>query len=90
MSPQGHPALRMSGRIHWLEMRCLRCRHLLQKVERDALRPGKCLEIKCPHCKVINSLIGRPADACGAEPLRAGAPSDHSERQWAEEDVWEE
>jgi phage FluMu protein Com len=42
----------------WLEMRCVRCRRLLQKIERQALRPGKRLEIKCGHCKAMNDLVG--------------------------------
>jgi phage FluMu protein Com len=45
-------------RIRWREMRCARCRHLLQKVEEEALRPGKRLEIKCGRCKMINYLVG--------------------------------
>ena len=39
-------------------MRCVRCSRLLQKVEEQALRPGRRLEIKCTHCKVINCLVG--------------------------------
>ena len=44
--------------IRWVEMRCLRCRRLLQKIEESALRPGKRLEIKCSHCKVMNYSVG--------------------------------
>ena len=44
--------------IRWQEMRCVRCRHLLQKVELEALRPGKRLEIKCVRCKTFNYLVG--------------------------------
>jgi len=40
-------------------MRCVRCRHLLQKVELGALRPGKRLEIKCVRCKLFNYLVGQ-------------------------------
>jgi phage FluMu protein Com len=47
-----------AGKVLWQEMRCVRCHRLLQMVERDALRPGKRLEIKCAHCKVINALVG--------------------------------
>jgi phage FluMu protein Com len=43
-------------------MRCVRCRRLLQKVEENALRPGKRLEIKCGHCKVMNYLTGTDPD----------------------------
>lgn len=46
------------GRVRWQEMRCVRCGRLLQKVEENALRPGKQLEIKCSHCKVMNYLVG--------------------------------
>ena len=46
------------GRVRWQEMRCVRCARLLQKVEENALRPGKQLEIKCGHCKVMNYLVG--------------------------------
>lgn len=45
-------------KVRWREMRCVRCGRLLQKVEQEALRPGKRLEIKCPHCKVVNYLTG--------------------------------
>ena len=44
--------------IRWHEMRCVRCQHLLQKVELEALRPGKRLEIKCVRCKMFNYLVG--------------------------------
>ena len=44
--------------IRWQEMRCVRCGHLLQKVEFEALRPGKRLEIKCVRCKMFNYLVG--------------------------------
>jgi phage FluMu protein Com len=44
--------------IRWTDMRCVRCGRLLQKIEEHALRPGKRLEIKCGHCKVINYLVG--------------------------------
>jgi len=44
--------------IRWVEMRCVRCRRLLQKIEEAALRPGKRLEIKCAHCKVMNYSVG--------------------------------
>jgi phage FluMu protein Com len=44
--------------MRWIEMRCTRCRRLLQKIEEDALRPGKRIEIKCSHCKLINYSIG--------------------------------
>jgi phage FluMu protein Com len=44
--------------MRWVDMRCTRCRRLLQKIEEDALRPGKRIEIKCSHCKVINYSVG--------------------------------
>ena len=44
--------------IRWVEMRCVRCHRLLQKIEESALRPGKRLEIKCSHCKIMNYSIG--------------------------------
>jgi phage FluMu protein Com len=40
-------------------MRCVRCARLLQKIEQDALRPGKRIEIKCSHCKMMNYWVGR-------------------------------
>jgi phage FluMu protein Com len=46
------------GKIRWLEMRCARCGRLLQKIEEHALRPGKRVEIKCTHCKVVNYSVG--------------------------------
>ena len=46
------------NRVRWQEMRCAHCGRLLQKVEENALRPGKQLEIKCGHCKVMNYLVG--------------------------------
>ena len=52
--PDSHHA----AKIRWLEMRCVRCRRLLQKIEQHALRPGKRLEIKCGHCKAMNDLVG--------------------------------
>jgi hypothetical protein len=42
----------------WVEMRCVRCQRLLQKIEESALRPGKRLEIKCSHCKLLNYSVG--------------------------------
>jgi phage FluMu protein Com len=39
-------------------MRCVRCGRLLQKMEEQALRPGKRIEIKCSHCKVMNYSVG--------------------------------
>ena len=46
--------------VRWVEMRCVRCHRLLQKIEESALRPGKRLEIKCSHCKVMNYSVGSP------------------------------
>jgi len=53
-------------RIRWQEMRCVRCHRLLQKIEERALRPGKRLEIKCIHCKVVNYLVGQAAESSAA------------------------
>ena len=53
---------RASDKVRWVEMRCNHCGRLLQKIEEDALRPGKRLEIKCTHCKTINYSTGRQAD----------------------------
>ena len=58
-----HHELRASDKVHWVEMRCDHCGRLLQKIEQDALRPGKRLEIKCTHCKTMNYWTGRQADA---------------------------
>lgn len=44
--------------IHWVDVRCAGCRRLLQKMEERALRPGKRIQIKCSHCKVMNYSIG--------------------------------
>lgn len=44
--------------VRWMDMRCTRCRRLLQRIEEHALRPGKRVEIKCSHCKVMNYSIG--------------------------------
>jgi phage FluMu protein Com len=63
-----HATSSTRGRVRWREMRCVRCGRLLQKVEENALRPGKHLEIKCGHCKVMNYLVGTEADT--AVPVR--------------------
>ena len=52
------PSTPVLAHIRWQEMRCVRCARLLQKVEEHALRPGRRLEIKCAHCKLINDLVG--------------------------------
>jgi phage FluMu protein Com len=52
-----------ASKVQWREMRCVRCGRLLQKVEENALRPGKRLEIKCGHCTVINYLVGMELNA---------------------------
>jgi phage FluMu protein Com len=52
------PSTAAPGNVRWQEMRCTRCDRLLQKVEKQALRPGRRLEIKCSHCKVMNYLVG--------------------------------
>jgi phage FluMu protein Com len=49
-----------SDPVRWVEMRCVRCGRLLQKIEENALRPGKRIQIKCTHCKVMNYRIGAP------------------------------
>jgi phage FluMu protein Com len=61
MSPsldEGEGRFGASNPIRWVEMRCMRCQRLLQKIEEHALRPGRRLEIKCTHCKVMNYSIG--------------------------------
>ena len=55
---QGEGYVSASNPIRWVEMRCVRCRRLLQKIEENALRPGRHIEIKCAHCKVMNYSIG--------------------------------
>jgi len=47
----------------WIEVRCAGCGRLLQKMEQQALRPGKHIQIKCSHCKVMNDLVGTELDA---------------------------
>jgi phage FluMu protein Com len=59
MVPPEFPAKEVTRTIRWTEMRCDRCHRLLQKVEDQALRPGKRLEIKCTHCKLVNYLVGK-------------------------------
>jgi len=46
------------GGAAWIEVRCAGCGRLLQKMEQQALRPGKHIQIKCAHCKVMNDLVG--------------------------------
>jgi phage FluMu protein Com len=54
-----------AGRVTtaWVEVRCAGCGRLLQKMEPQALRPGKHIEIKCTHCKVVNDLVGTDVKA---------------------------
>ena len=59
------PEGREGSKVRWVEMRCVRCARLLQKIEQDALRPGKRLEIKCAHCKIINYSVGRSGGLAG-------------------------
>ncbi len=40
------------------DMRCFQCKRLLQRIDRDALRPGYRLEIKCVDCKSLNYRVG--------------------------------
>jgi phage FluMu protein Com len=47
----------------WIEVRCAGCGRLLQKMEHQALRPGKHIQIKCGHCKVVNDLVGTDVKA---------------------------
>lgn len=59
LSPEPRaPHARSSSPVRWTDMRCDRCGRLLQRIEEHALRPGKRLEIKCSHCKVMNYSIG--------------------------------
>ena len=52
--------------IEWREMRCAKCRALLGKAERDALKPGKLIEIKCPKCNAFLTEIGDEPDSHAA------------------------
>jgi phage FluMu protein Com len=69
MAPQ--PSTAAVGDVRWQEMRCMRCSHLLQKVEEHALRPGRRLEIKCSHCKVLNYLVGETRSQAEANTAEA-------------------
>jgi phage FluMu protein Com len=60
LSPQRRERDDPTDPVRWVEMRCTRCGRLLQKIEEGALRPGKRLQIKCTHCKVMNYRIGAP------------------------------
>jgi phage FluMu protein Com len=44
--------------VNWIEVRCSGCGRLLQRMEPQALRPGKHIEIKCSRCHVVNDLVG--------------------------------
>jgi len=44
--------------VTWIEVRCTGCGRLLQRMEPQALRPGKHIEIKCSRCHVVNDLVG--------------------------------
>ena len=57
---EGDGRVSASSPVRWVEMRCIRCQRLLQKIEEHALRPGRRIEIKCGHCKVMNYSIGSP------------------------------
>lgn len=48
----------MSASVDWHELRCAKCRALLGKVERDALKAGKLIEIKCPKCNAFLTAMG--------------------------------
>jgi len=63
-----HAPISTRRRLRWQEMRCVCCGRLLQKVEENALRPGKRLEVKCGHCKVMNYLVGIETET--TNPLR--------------------
>jgi phage FluMu protein Com len=52
------PSTSLPRGVRWQEMRCVRCARLLQRIEEEALRPGRRLEIKCTHCKLINYKVG--------------------------------
>jgi len=55
LRPDGR--LRDSANVQWVEIRCRACGRLLERIECEALRPGKRIEIKCARCKVVNDLI---------------------------------
>ena len=44
--------------VSWIEVRCVGCGRLLQKMEEHALRPGKHVQIKCARCDALNDLVG--------------------------------
>jgi phage FluMu protein Com len=45
------------------ELRCVKCKHLLAKLECDALKVGKLLEIKCGTCNAFLTMIGDEPDS---------------------------
>jgi phage FluMu protein Com len=48
--------------VQWREMRCVRCGCLLERIEENALRPGKRLKVECTECKLINDIVGAEPD----------------------------
>lgn len=42
----------------WEPARCRSCTRLLCKHTRDAVRPGKMIEIKCGGCNALNYIMG--------------------------------
>jgi phage FluMu protein Com len=51
------------GAIELEELRCVKCKQLLAKIERDALKPGRLLEIKCGKCNAFRTEIGDERDS---------------------------
>lgn len=45
------------------EIRCSRCKRLLLKLERSALKEGKLLEVKCGACNAYCTKIGDERDS---------------------------
>lgn len=51
------------GAIELVELRCVKCKQLLAKIERGALKPGRLLEIKCGKCNAFRTDIGDEPDS---------------------------
>uniref|UniRef100_A0A6M3J8A9 Putative translational regulator n=1 Tax=viral metagenome TaxID=1070528 RepID=A0A6M3J8A9_9ZZZZ len=51
------------AQIELVELRCVKCHQLLAKIEADALRIGKLLEIKCAKCNAFFTTIGDEPDS---------------------------
>jgi phage FluMu protein Com len=57
--PSGVAAIR-DGQLRQLEaMRCNGCGRMLLRIDAEALKPGKVVEVKCGKCDFMNYRIGR-------------------------------